>query len=476
MAGKDGIFLGVKTNFEGIKAGIMDVWQDIKKQMRATVGEDSYKNWIAPLDVTTFENGVLTLSAPTNFIGNWVSRTWGDDIRTQFNLAGFHVDHVTFTVGDAAQSSSKTASRSLNSDKNEHLSESSAAFGELASTPLDPDFTFDRFIVGKPNEFAYAAARSVAQSETGDLNPLFLYGRTALGKTHLMNAIAWELKLTRPDTKVMYITAEKFMNQFVRALRLKNTMDFKEIFRSFDVLMVDDVQYMSGKNSTQEEFFHTFNALIERKKQIILTADQAPDEIDGLQERIKSRFQWGLTANVYPTDYELRLGILHSKGEEMLKKNPSIRIEADVYEFVAQRISSHVRALEGALKRLFAFASLTKSHITIDMAQESLSEILRTSERKLTIDEITRKVADHYHIRLTDILGPRRLRAIARPRQIAMYLAKRLTTKSLPDIGRHFGNRDHTTVIHAVKKIEELKRLDHQIAEDVELLRRILES
>ena len=253
-------------------------------------------------------------------------------------------------------------------------------------------------------------------------------------------------------------------------------MDFKEQFRSVDVLIVDDVQFIAGKDSTQEEFFHTFNALINIGKQIVISGDRAPGEIDGLEDRIKSRLQWGLVVDIHPTDYELRLGILQSKAEVALARDPGIVLEPKVLVFLAHRISSNVRVLEGALTRLFAFATLVGREITLDMAQECLADLLRASDRKVTIEEIMRKVAEHYNLRMSDMTSPRRARAVARPRQIAMYLAKTLTSKSLPEIGRRFGGRDHTTVMHAVKRVESLSETDSQIAEDVELLRRMLEA
>jgi chromosomal replication initiator protein len=251
---------------------------------------------------------------------------------------------------------------------------------------------------------------------------------------------------------------------------------FKEMFRSVDVLMVDDVQFIAGKESTQDEFFHTFNALVDQNKQIVISADRAPGEITGLEERIKSRLQWGLVVDLHPTDYELRLGILQSKVELQERLYPGVMLADGVLEFLAHRISTNVRVLEGALTRLYAFASLVGREVTLDVAQDCLADILRASDRKVTIDEIIRKVADHYNLRLSDMLSPRRARVVARPRQVAMFLAKMLTSKSLPEIGRRFGGRDHTTVIHAVRKIEELKSVDHQISEDVELLRRMLEA
>ena len=341
---------------------------------------------------------------------------------------------------------------------------------------LDKRHTFDNFVVGQPNELAHAAARRVAESDVVSFNPLFLYGGVGLGKTHLMHAIAWEISANRPEAKVLYLSAEQFMHKFVQALRFKDMLNFKDMFRSVDVLMIDDVQFIAGKESTQDEFFHTFNALIDQNKQIVISADRSPNEIDNIDDRIKSRLQWGLVVDIHPTDYELRLGILQSKCATNLIHYPDVVIADGVLEFLAHRISSNVRVLEGALTRLFAFASLVGKEVTLDMAQESLADVLRSTQRNITVEEIIRKVAEHYHLKVNDILSARRARAVARPRQIAMYLSKNLTSKSLPDIGRRFGGRDHTTVIHAIRKITELKETDAAIAEDVELLRRMLEG
>jgi chromosomal replication initiator protein len=264
------------------------------------------------------------------------------------------------------------------------------------------------------------------------------------------------------------------MYRFITALRDRKMMDFKQMFRSVDVLMVDDVQFMAGKDSTQEEFFHTFNALIDGQKQIIISADRAPGEIKDLEERIKSRLQCGLVVDLHPTDYELRLGILQSKVDVYRAQYPNLEIASGVIEFLAHRISTNVRVLEGALTRLFAFASLVGREITLELTQDCLSDVLKASDRKVTVEEIQRRVSEHYNIRLSEMIGPKRVRTYARPRQMAMYLAKHMTSRSLPEIGRRFGGRDHTTVMHGVKRITELKLTDSQIADDLELLRRAL--
>jgi chromosomal replication initiator protein len=291
-----------------------------------------------------------------------------------------------------------------------------------------------------------------------------------------MHAISWELKQSRPDLNVVYLSAEQFMYRFVQALRERKMMDFKSLFRSVDVLMVDDVQFIAGKDSTQEEFFHTFNALVDQNKQIIISGDRAPGEIKGMEERIKSRLQSGLVVDLHPTDYELRLGILQAKVDFYRKQYPDLVMAQGILEFLAHRISTNVRVLEGALTRLFAFASLVGREITMELTQDCLSDVLRASDRKITVEEIQRKVSEHYNIRLSDMIGPKRVRTYARPRQVAMYLAKTMTSRSLPEIGRRFGGRDHTTVMHGVKRIEELKSKDAHMAEDLELLRRALEA
>ncbi len=447
-----------------------DCWGSVCNGLRNDVGRDAYKNWIEPLRFQGFEGGVARFIAPTGFIGNWVSRNYADKIRTLFAAEGQEIERLEFSTERAKVKSKPEA------ESTKPATQLVTGNAKLPGAPLDARFTFDGFVVGKPNELAHAAARRVAEGGAVTFNPLFLYGGVGLGKTHLMHAIAHEARRRNPDAKVLYLSAEQFMYRFVQALRFKDTMSFKELFRSVDLLMVDDVQFIAGKNSTQDEFFHTFNALVDQNKQIVISADRAPGEIDGLEERIKSRLQWGLVVDLHPTDYELRLGILQSKVEAQKVLYPEVVISEGVLEFLAHRISTNVRVLEGALTRLFAFASLVGREVTLEVAQECLADVLRASDRKVTIDEIIRKVADHYNIRLTDILSPRRVRSIARPRQVAMFLAKRLTSKSLPEIGRRFGGRDHTTVIHAVKKIEELRSIDNQIAEDVELLRRLLEA
>ncbi len=460
-------------------AGMINSWRKIRLTLKSRLGKNIFKNWIESIELVKIEKKSAFFNVPNSFIANWIDRNYRETIIETFKNEEIFIDDILFEFKNKnslpfsnEKNISKTRDNNLSNIKNS-LDNNNI---ELPSSPLDKRFTFERFVVGKPNELAHAAAKRVSEIGPVTFNPLFLYGGVGLGKTHLMHAIAWQIKKTNPSSRMLYLSAEQFMYRFVQALRFKDMYGFKEIFRSVDILMVDDVQFIAGKESTQDEFFHTFNALVEQGKQLVISGDRAPGEIDGLEERIKSRLAWGLVVDLHPTDYELRLGILQSKVEIQSKLHPGININNGILEFLAHRISSNVRVLEGSLTRLFAYASLVGRPIDIDMAQECLADILRISERKVTIEEIIRKVADHYNLRMSDMISARRSRTISRPRQLAMFLSKNLTSKSLPEIGRRFGGRDHTTVIHAVKKIEELKNKDLQIAEEVEILRRMLEA
>lgn len=460
-------------------------WGQLRNKLMKAVGQNNFTTWIKPLEFQELQDGVAVFSVPTNFMGNYVSQNFADLILYELNTSGITVQRLAFRT--AANSPTRPASSAVVTAETIQSEvdpmpathtpvAASGKMDDLQAAPLDARFTFDSFVVGKPNELAHAAARRVSEGGPVTFNPLVLYGGVGLGKTHLMHAIAWELKTRRPELNVLYLSAEQFMYRFVQALRERRMMDFKHLFRSVDVLMVDDVQFIAGKDSTQEEFFHTFNALVDQNKQIIISADRAPGEIKDLEDRVKSRLQCGLVVDLHPTDYELRLGILQNKVQQYSTTYPDLTITDGVLEFLAQRISTNVRVLEGALTRLFAFASLVGREIDMDLTQDCLADVLRMSERKITVEEIQRKVSDYYNIRLSDIIGPKRLRSYARPRQVAMYLCKQLTSRSLPEIGRRFGGRDHTTVMHGVKRIEELKLTDGQIAEDVEMLRRALEA
>ena len=450
-------------------------WGQVREGLRSYVGANNYKSWIEPLEFDALSQGVATFTVPTPFFGNYVSQNFGDQILYQLSQSGEAVDRLSFVAANKATAPGAPAPAPAEA-KVDPAAQKAETGNAADGGQVDARFTFDSFVVGKPNELAHAAARKVAEGGPVTFNPLFMYGGVGLGKTHLMHAIANELRMRRPELNVVYLSAEQFMYRFITALRERKMIDFKQMFRSVDVLMVDDVQFIAGKDSTQEEFFHTFNALVDAGKQIVISADRAPGEIKHLEERIKSRLQCGLVVDLHPTDYELRLGILQAKVERFVDIYPGIEIHDGVLQFLAHRISTNVRVLEGALTRLYAFASLVGREVSLDLTQDCLADVLRASDRKITIEEIQRRVSEHYNIRLSDLIGPKRTRIYARPRQVAMWLAKQLTTRSLPEIGRRFGKRDHTTVMHGVRKIDELRATDSQIAEDLEMLRRTLEE
>src|SRR5260221_9115267 len=427
--------------------------------------------------MTLFEvtDGRARIGVPTRFLRDWVAAHYADRIRALWNGENPAITIIDVFVSGAAGNALPARPRPRGDDGLVVPPASADERGDI-SAPLDPRFTFENFVVGKPNELAHAAARRIAEScvaakRTVPFNPLFLYGGVGLGKTHLMHAIAWHIRTQIPARKVIYLSAEKFMYQFIRALRFKSTMDFKDQFRSVDVLMIDDVQFISGKDSTQEEFFHTFNALVDQNRQIVISADKSPSDLEGMEDRMKSRLGWGMVADIHPTTYELRLGILQAKAEQLKTEIP-----VKVLEFLAHKITSNARELEGALHRIAAHFTLVRRPITIETTQEVLHDLLRANDRRVTIEEIQKKVAEHFNVKLGDMHSARRARAVARPRQVAMYLAKQLTTRSLPEIGRKFGGRDHTTVMHAVRKIEELRAVDSGFSEDIDLLRRMLEG
>lgn len=446
-------------------------WKTVSESLREEIGEAAYQSWIKPMRVRTIENGVVRATVPTRFMRDWIVAHYAERIATIWQSEVPEVASVDVAVrNDRAKKAARETIKRQTPPVDVHPSTSPSS-REGVSAALDSRFVFDNFVVGKPNEFAYAAARRVAEAEKVPFNPLFLYGGVGLGKTHLMHAIAWQIRQTTPERSVVYLSAEKFMHRFVQAIRESTTMDFKDQFRSVDVLMIDDVQFIAGKESTQEEFFHTFNALVDQGRQMVISADKSPSDLVGMEERLVSRLNCGLVADIHATTYELRLGILQSKAA-----NLKTDIPPKVMEFLAHKITSNVRELEGGLNRVVAHAQLIGRDITIEATQEVLHDLLRANDRRVTIEEIQKQVASHFNIRISDMHSARRARSVARPRQVAMYLSKQLTARSLPEIGRKFGGRDHTTVMHAVKKVEELKTSDPGFAEDVELLRRMLEG
>ncbi len=464
-------------------------WARVRSRLQSEVGDVEYRTWLRQMSLGGLDGDEVTVRLPTRFLRDWVRSHYGDRLNALWNAENRHVRRVDIRVGEGAANAtaeSVAPTRAPTPDIPAVVVAAGLPATVAGAAPdrtgvqsegaaLDARFTFDSFVVGKPNEFAYACARRVAgQPASAGFNPLFLYGGVGLGKTHLMHAIAWELTTAgdagRPVT-VAYMSAERFMYRFIAAMRSQSTMEFKEQLRSVDVLMIDDLQFLIGKDKTQEEFFHTFNALVDAGKQIVVSADKSPSDLSGLEDRVRTRLGCGMVADLHATTYELRISILEAKAARA-----GVPVPGKVLEFLAHKITSNVRELEGALNRLIAHANLFDRAVTLETTQEVLHDILKAHDRRVTIEEIQRRVAEHWNIRLTDMSSARRARAVARPRQVAMYLAKQLTSRSLPEIGRKFGNRDHTTVMHAVSRVTELMATDASFAEDVELLRRMLES
>lgn len=457
-------------------------WDSVLLKLRQTYGDTIFKSWLKPLSFVGVRDGEAQIAVPTRFMRDWIGNHYLATI-TQFLQRDLpEVKRVELVIRAREPRLVTPQPMAVREDiaptlpaavQPITLNTSPVASLERIGAPLDPRFTFDNFVVGKPNELAFAAAKRVAESSgvVQGCNPLFLYGGVGLGKTHLMHAIAWHLRRNNPERRVMYLSAEKFMYQFIRAIRFNDAISFKEQFRSVDVLMIDDVQFISGKDSTQEEFFHTFNALIDQNKQLVISGDRSPSDLDGIEERIRSRLGWGLVADIHATNYELRLGILQTKVEKM-----GCNVPQKVLEFLAQRITSNIRELEGALNRVVAHATLVGRELSVDTTQDVLRDLLRANDRRVNVEDIQRAVAGHYNIKVSDMHSARRSVAVARPRQIAMYLSKQLTAKSLPEIGRKFGGKDHTTVMHAIKRVEELCGKDNEIREDIELISRMLQN
>ena len=457
-------------------------WNRVQDRMRSDLGDNVWRNWIKGLDFGKMDHGVMVLYSGSSLVASRVNSQYADRLRMYWQaesreIRQVRVEHRQHTpVMPEKPYDKPVASHPVDADQGATYSPQLSATrrtdsGDELGGVLDPRMTFENFIVGKPNELAYAAAMRAAESDAPSFNPLFLHGGVGLGKTHLMHAIAWQIRRRDPSRKVVYLSAEKFMYRFIRALRYRDTMQFKEQFRSVDVLMVDDVQFISGKDSTQEEFFHTFNALIDQNRQIILSADKSPTNLGGMEERLRSRLNWGMVADIQPTTFELRLGILQSRAEQ-----ENIELPQKVMEYLAHKITSNVRELEGALNRLSAYSSLFGMPVTIDTVHEVLSDLLRASSVQISIDAIQREVARYYNIRQTEMHSKRRARSIVRPRQVAMYLAKNLTNCSYPQIGSRFGDRDHTTVMHAVRKVEDMIAEDKQFSDDVSMIRSLLNS
>ena len=425
-----------------------DLWTSLVKNLEGKLDAKELKTWFAPTRQISLEeraglSAALTVSVPSRVFADWIEARHSGLLSTEANAAGFPGLSIRFE-SESPESPAKESPPVLQ-----------PAQPRLV---LNPRYTFDTFVVGSSNQFAHAAARAVAETPSRSYNPLFLYGGVGLGKTHLMHAIAHEILHRSPGMHVFYLSAERFLNELINALRFEKMHEFKRRYRELDVLLMDDVQFIAGKDSTQEEFFHTFNALHDAQKQIVVTSDALPKEIPTLEERLRSRFEWGLIADIQPPDLETKVAILQKKAEQ-----EKVTLPTDVALYVASNIRSNVRELEGALIRLVAHSSLIGAEITLPYAQQVLKNFIDSQARKVTIESIQKMVAEQFGLRLVEIKAKNNSRAIVYPRQVAMYLAKHMTEASLPEIGRQFGGKHHTTVLHSVEKIEELRKTDKDL-------------
>ncbi len=449
------------TDIGALNTKTDNIWDTVTTALKRRLGQATFNSWFKPLEFVSLEGRVLVLAAPTKFIADWVISNYRIKI---IELSDSQVTGVKIEVR-ARIAEVKPAPAQLPEAqkpvvvKLENVSEN---FG----SKIDLRYTFESFIEAGSNGLAFAAAKRVAEKgyDSG-FNPLFLHSGVGLGKTHLMHAIANYSAEKFPGRKVIYLSAEKFMHQYVNSLKEKNIMEFKNGLRSADILMIDDFQFIAGKESTQEEFFHTVTALVEGGKQLVISCDRSPTSFENLPERMRSRLSSGLVVDIHAAEYELRLNILRSKA-----KAARVEIAEEVLQFLAEKISSNVRELEGAFNRIIARVSLLQCNVTVDDAQNWLSDLLKVKEKNITVEEIQEKVAAYYGLRVSEILSATRKAGIARPRQVAMYLCKSLTVKSLVEIGKYFGGKDHTTVLHACRRVEELFALDAVIQQDIQSL------
>ena len=446
----------------------MGVWDQCASCLEADLTTAEYNTWILPLQAAE-DDSQIKLYAPNRFVRNWVKQHYEQRIvETCAKLSGGRVLSVLFEIGSSRRGAESVQEAGRGSDGSVPVL--SAETRELRSTSnLSSEFTFDTFVEGKSNQIARAASMQIGENPGVAYNPLFLYGGVGLGKTHLMHAVGNMMLATNPSARVVYLHSERFVAEMVRSLQHNRIDEFKKRYRSVNALLIDDVQFFAGKERSQEEVFHTFNALFESRQQIVLSSDRFPKEVSGLEERLKSRFGWGLTVAIEPPDLETRVAILQSKATMM-----GIDLPEDVAFFVGRRIRSNIRDLEGALRRLVANSQFTGTQINLEFAKEALRDMLAAQDKQVTIDNIQRTVAEYYKIRTADLLSSKRSRSIARPRQVAMALAKELTKHSLPEIGTAFGGRDHTTVLHATRKIKSLRETDASMEEDYKNLLRTL--
>lgn len=459
----------------GIPAGghaspLVAAWETIRAGLKRDCGARTFDGWLKPAELGGFdpESGTLDLVLPSQFMADWVRSHFAERLQLAWKTTLPVVRDIRLV---ACEGGPKPAPL-LILDEEPSPAQRAAAAAPHPRPNFDPRYSFATFVIGKANEVAATAARTLAEADSVTFNPLFIHGGTGRGKTHLLHAIGQRFLEKNPDALVVSMSAEKFMVEFVRAIRENDTIGFKGRLRSADLLLIDDVQFIAGKESTQEEFFHTMNEIITAGKRLVITSDRAPQDLDGIAPRILSRLSWGLVADINQADLELRYNIILAK----LALLPGVSVPADVVQFLAKRLTASIRELEGALNRIAAYAMMTGRAIDVTFVEEVLANVLRANQRRISIDEIQTQVAEHYRIRKAEMTSARRAREVARPRQVAMYLSKQLTPKSLPDIGRRFGGRDHTTVIHAVRQIEKLRASDPEIDAAIRLLTRQLEG
>jgi|TARA_R100000501_G_scaffold15113_1_gene27415 chromosomal replication initiator protein len=441
-------------------------WTEVRDALQGELTARTWSSWFANVALVGVEDDCAILSAPTAFAADWIRGQYAERLRMLWSRGDSPVTHVRIVAGAAVIESDTPIS---------DIEIPAASPVPLQDEVLNPRYTFDRFVIGKANELAYSAAQTMADGGEPGFNPLFLHGVTGVGKTHLMHAIGWEYRRHNPHAHIVYMSAEKFMFEFVTAMRAKDTLAFKNRLRGADLMMIDDVQFIGGKDTTQEELFHTMNEVINAGRRLVISADRCPQDLERVEARVRSRLAWGLVADINPAEYELRLNIVY---EKLSARTPEERalVPDEVADFIAQKVTANVRELEGALNRILAFAKTRRMPVDIDRARALLADVVRASTRRVTVDVIQRQTADFYNIKLSDMMSARRAREVARPRQIAMYLAKRLTPRSFPDIGRRFGGRDHTTVMHAVKRIEALRADDGELSADIDRLERMIDG
>ena len=452
-------------------------WERIRARLRAELGDASFASWLAPLTLVDVDGEEVTLGVATRFLRDWIESHYADRIAALWADHRPGIQGARIVIHDGlppdADGKTRTAGERPKAQRDGALGlRAHDARPDGLGSPLNNRLTFREFVVGESNELAHAAAQQVAGIDHLPFNPLYLYGGVGRGKTHLLHAIAWCIRGREPSRRVLYLSAERFMYRFIQAIRQKDTVAFKERLRSADVLLIDDIQFICDKDSTQEEFLHTLNALLDHRCQVVVSADRAPSRLEGMEERLKSRLAGGLAVNILPANYELRLGILREKARPLgIGDAPR-----EVMEFLARNITSNARELEMALHSIAAHAALLGGAITLPTTQWVLRDVLVAEEQKITIEDIQRRVAAHYNIKPAELSSNRRSQAVVRPRHVAMYLAKQLTSRSLPEIGRKFGKRDHTTVLYAIRRIEDLRPKDSTLDEDVEHLRQSLEE